>query len=171
MKSLDELISRFNDIQNLPVSEELLGAYIDGKLDAATSAFVESNFIDSPRHVDFVESLKSTEILVTDLETFEIGLAETLAIDNMDLPSLNMDSLSSDFNVFNYAAFRDYDNLFPLSPSYGNEQAKGNNAEWEAIDENNDIFSQGADIFWDDNQSLDVDNLDGIDNLPDDLSL
>lgn len=171
MKSLDELISRFNDIQNLSVTEELLGAYIDGKLDAATSAFVESNLIDSPRHADFVESLKSTEIPVTDLETFEIGLAETLAIDNMDLPLLNTDSLSNDFNAFNDAAFTDTDNLFPLSPPYGNEPVKGNIAEWEAIDEHNDIFSQGTDIFLDDNQSLDVDNLDGIDNLPDDFSL
>lgn len=171
MKSLDELISRFNDIQNLPVTEELLGAYLDGKLDAATSAFVESNLIDSPRHADFVESLKSTEIPVTDLENFEIGLAETLAIDNMDLPSLSTDSLSNDFNVFNDAAFTDTDNLFPVSHLYGNEPAKGNIAEWEAIDEHNDIFSQGTDIFSGDIQSLDVDNLDGIDNLPDDLSL
>ena len=32
MKSLKELISRFNDIQDLPVSEEMLGAYAEGTL-------------------------------------------------------------------------------------------------------------------------------------------
>ena len=32
MKSLEELISRFNDIQDLPVSEEMLGAYAEGTL-------------------------------------------------------------------------------------------------------------------------------------------
>lgn len=35
MKSLDELISCFNDIQDLSVSEEMLGAYMEGKLDGS----------------------------------------------------------------------------------------------------------------------------------------
>ena len=30
----------FDDIKELPVSEEWIAAYMDGKLDAATSAFV-----------------------------------------------------------------------------------------------------------------------------------
>lgn len=32
MKPLDELISRLNDIQELPISEEILGAYVEGIL-------------------------------------------------------------------------------------------------------------------------------------------
>lgn len=32
MKSMDELLSRFNDIQDLSVSEEMLGAYLEGTL-------------------------------------------------------------------------------------------------------------------------------------------
>lgn len=32
MKNMEELLSRFNDIQNLPVSEEMLGAYLEGTL-------------------------------------------------------------------------------------------------------------------------------------------
>lgn len=35
MKSVEELISRFNDIQDLPVSEEMLGAYVEGTLHGA----------------------------------------------------------------------------------------------------------------------------------------
>lgn len=33
MKNYDDIINRFDDIPNLPVSEEMLGAYLDGNLE------------------------------------------------------------------------------------------------------------------------------------------
>lgn len=33
MKNYDDIINRFDDIQDLPVSEEMLGAYVEGNLD------------------------------------------------------------------------------------------------------------------------------------------
>ncbi len=163
----------FDDIKELPVSEEWIAAYMDGKLDAATSAFVESNLIDSPGHADFVETLKEAWNLsggsMSDFDYSEINLSETSAIDDMDLPPINVERVFSGFDVFSNIAPVDTDDLFPAQPSYGDDLTQGNIAEWEALDKNNDIFSHSTDIFSDDNQSLDIDNSDGMDGLSDDF--
>lgn len=43
MKDINDLLSQFNDLQDLPVSEEMLGAYIEGNLDGSEQLFVESS--------------------------------------------------------------------------------------------------------------------------------
>ena len=163
----------FDDIKELPVSEEWIAAYMDGKLDSATSAFVESNLIDSPEHVDFVELLKETwnmpGVSMVDFGSSEMSLSEVSTIDNMELSSINTDNLFNGLNSFDDVAFTDAANLFPPISSCGDDFVQGNITEWGAFDENNDIFSQGTDIFSDDNQSLDIDSPDGMNDLPDDL--
>lgn len=163
----------FDDIKELPVSEEWIAAYMDGKLDAATSAFVESNLIDSPGHADFVESLKETwnmpGISMVDFGSSEISSSEASAIDNMNLPSINTNDLFNGFDVFNDLVFSDTTNLFLSISPYGDDFTQDNIAEWEVLEENNDIFSHGTDIFSDDNQSINIDTPDEMDGLPDDL--
>lgn len=47
MKDINELMSQFDDLQDLPVSEEMLGAYIEGNLDSSEQQIVEkSRFFD-----------------------------------------------------------------------------------------------------------------------------
>lgn len=163
----------FDEIKELPVSEEWIAAYIDGKLDSATSAFVESNLIDSPEHADFVELLKETwnmpGVSMVDFGSSEMSLSEVSMIDNMELPSINTVNLFNGLNSFNSEAFTDAANLFSPISSCGDEFVQGNITEWEAFDENNDIFSQGTDIFSGDNLSLDIDSPDGMNDLPNDL--
>lgn len=163
----------FDDIKELPVSEEWIAAYMDGNLDAATSAFVESNLIDSPGHADFVESLKETwnmpEISMCDFGSSEISISEESTIDDMDLPSINTNNSFNGFDTFNDVAFSDATKFFPSVSSFGDDFLLKNITEWEALEENNDIFSHGTDIFSDDNQSLNIDNPEGMDGLPDDL--
>lgn len=43
MKNMEELLSRFNDIQDIPVSEEILGAYIEGTASEAETSMIEHN--------------------------------------------------------------------------------------------------------------------------------
>lgn len=50
MKNFDEIIKRFDSIEELSVSEEMLGAYLEGKLDG-------SEFRDVQRCVDYDSSL------------------------------------------------------------------------------------------------------------------
>lgn len=159
----------FDDIKKLPVSEEWIAAYMDGKLDAATSALVESNLIDSPEHADFVESLRETwntpEISMVDFGASEMNFSEASMIDDMELPSIDTDDLYNSLN-----AFTDTANLFPPISSCGDDLGSNCISGFGVFDENNDVFSDRSDIFSDDNPSLDIDTPEGMDNLPDDLS-
>ncbi|MCM1319500.1 MAG: hypothetical protein NC217_03880 [Muribaculaceae bacterium] len=47
MKSQEELLSRFEDIESLPVSEEMLGAYFEGSLEPEQMAEVYDAIVDS----------------------------------------------------------------------------------------------------------------------------
>lgn len=169
----DELLNKFDNIEDLPISEEMLGAYMEGKLDAATSAFVEYNLIDSPAHADFVESLKEIwnmhEISMSDFSSSEISLPEEATIEYMDLPPINTDNTFNGFDTFNDVAFSNATNIHPSGSPYGDEFIPIEFAEWEALDENNDTLSHGTDIFSDDNQSLNIDDPDGMDSLSNDL--
>lgn len=75
MKSLDELISRFKDIQDLPVSEEMLGAYFEGNLDSHEMAritklvqendlmqMISEEMICSPKHYGHSGDLLNAEM-------------------------------------------------------------------------------------------------------------
>lgn len=44
----DELLNKFDRIQDLPVSEEMLGAYMENNLSAIESLQVKQHIIDNP---------------------------------------------------------------------------------------------------------------------------
>lgn len=68
MKDLNDLLQQFDDIQELPVSEETVGAYIEGRLDDVELA-------------DFKESIQHDESL---LNIVENASAETPTFDAED---------------------------------------------------------------------------------------
>lgn len=72
MKNIDELLSRFNDIQDLPVSEEMIGAYAEGTLNVSDSQKVETVFSGFADMDDFLssvgESSEPEELYVTDID-------------------------------------------------------------------------------------------------------
>lgn len=61
----DELLSKFDRIEALPVSEEMLGAYMEGNLNAVENLQVEQQVILNPDLQTFVKDLAEEEI--TDL--------------------------------------------------------------------------------------------------------
>lgn len=60
MKSLDELILRFQDIQDLPVSEEMLGAYMEGNLIGSEFREVNNIFNDNNFLAEFISNIQET---------------------------------------------------------------------------------------------------------------
>ena len=78
MKSLEELMSRFNDIQDLPVSEEMLGAYLENDLSAAEEEEVSMLIHDNPKINSLMSecegfSLESGETYHGPFEEFELS--------------------------------------------------------------------------------------------------
>ena len=62
MKSLEELISRFNDIQDLPVSEEMLGAYAEGTLQGTELDAVSDKISSDSGLQEMLNSATETDI-------------------------------------------------------------------------------------------------------------
>lgn len=84
MKSMDELLSRFNDIQDLPVTEEMIGAYSEGNLN-------EPDFL----HVADVASVCEDVSSIID-EASSYGYEE-----NMSFESMAESLLSKDYGYLN----------------------------------------------------------------------
>lgn len=64
----ENLLNKFNQIEDLPVSEEMLGAYLEGNLDSFESSQIDSllsndsqlsNFVDDISHDDMIQLEKS----------------------------------------------------------------------------------------------------------------
>lgn len=95
MKSLDELISRFDDIQNIPISEEMLGAYLEGtlqgtELDAILDKISSDYSLREMLHdttetnvEDFVEANHPWNIYEGDYGYWELGLPPILLPDDL----------------------------------------------------------------------------------------
>ncbi len=146
MKSLDELISRFNDIQDLSVSEEMLGAYMEGKLDGTDfSEFADAIASDEAlsdllENVDMHTEIQDTSDL--DVSMFHSGI-------NADLPDITVD-------VFHTESPTMLDEIVKI---YGFD-ANGDFDTPDCI--HTDFFhsenSYNADSFIDDSHSLDTDS-------------
>lgn len=68
MKHIDEIISRIEALEDLPISEEMLGAYFESKLSEGESLAVR-NIIDSDLFLTNLEQ----EVMITTEESINIG--------------------------------------------------------------------------------------------------
>lgn len=111
MKSLDKLISRFNDIQDLPVLEEMLGAYVEGTLQGTElNAILDQissdyslremlNDITETNVEDLVEANHPWDIYEGDYSYRELGLQPILSSDDIqsdDIDKKDKDILEGD---------------------------------------------------------------------------
>lgn len=86
MKNYDDLINRFDDIQDLPVSEEMLGAYLEKNVSNSELAVLEFYIEENPIVSDIIEGVSDIQI---SLENLDIGNIETLDDQIMqDFPNL-----------------------------------------------------------------------------------
>lgn len=111
MKSLDKLISRFNDIQDLPVLEEMLGAYVEGTLqgteldailDQISSDYSLREMLNDTIETnveDLVEANHPWDIYEGDYSYWELGLPPILSSDDIqsdDIDKKDKDILEGD---------------------------------------------------------------------------
>lgn len=68
MKNFDEIISRFDQIQDLPVSEEMLGAYMENNLDFIDTSLVESAIYSNESLNDLLEVITLSQNEISDFE-------------------------------------------------------------------------------------------------------
>lgn len=85
----DELLAKFDRIQDLPVSEEMLGAYIEGNLDSIESSEIADAITSNETLKDLLENVdRYTEIQETsdsDVSMFNSGI-------NAGLPEITVEA-------------------------------------------------------------------------------
>lgn len=89
----DELLSKFDRIQDLPVSEEMLGAYLEGNLSSSEIGEIETTLYENPYLNDLIDDN------YLNIEDSNDDLALQLEIDEMSLPIVaTEDLIEFDYN-------------------------------------------------------------------------
>lgn len=82
-----ELLNKFDRIQDLPVSEEMLGAYFEGNLDCDEFSLIEDLLSSNIIANDIVNEIPESEVAQTDLGTL---VSYHHIIDNIILPDIEV---------------------------------------------------------------------------------
>lgn len=144
MKSLDELISRFDDIQNLPISEEMLGAYVEGTLQGAELYVASEQIISDSRLNEMLNDAIETNledlvganhlwgIYEGDYGYWELGLPPMLSPNDIALKDdkENTDDFSADsdrFQVLDTLSLQNTENS--LGDNLPNSSVMSNNSK------------------------------------------
>ena len=153
----DELLAKFDRIQDLPVSEEMLGAYIEGNLDNTESSEIANAIASNEALCDLLENVDMhTEIQDTsDLNAsmFNSGI-------NADLPDIIVDAFHTEsptmldeiVEIYGFNANGDFDTSDGIHTDFFHSEN-----------------SYNADSFIDDLHSLNTDSFNDDDFFNDDF--
>lgn len=140
---IDELmINKFSDIEDLPVSEEMLGAYLEGNLDSYEMNDVLNAIQDNPMLLEIMED-------VTTDDTFYITDSDIEDILNLE------DESSSNFTVEDEADFADLSD----DPDLDFDET-----DWDASEGESEEFGLGDD---NDNYEIDMPDIPDLPDMPD----
>lgn len=162
----DELLNKFKRIEDLPVSEEMLGAYVEGNLDFYEERNISSEIQNSEYLSDMMQEINSTD---------NFAPFHTAPISDIEIPtdSLFMASdhdfaeLSWDDNHEEVQSFLDF-SLIGSGTDCDNEDLLDDcifdrfeaEENYSIGNDRNNILDDSLDL-----DSSDVDNYDDLDNL------
>jgi len=155
MIDYNELISRFDDIQDLPVSEEMLGAYCEGTLNDVDAADVSNCISD---HAELGELMNDVENDIVQDEPFSLYSSDVV-VDDVDLPDVPTDNGCEIFDFDFAAGIYDSNNMVAAiaAPSFCGDM--------------DDFISDADDSFPDIDDSIDLGNDINSDDSFDDLNI
>lgn len=145
MKTLEELKARFASIQDLPVSEEMIGAYIEGNLDLIHSQCVEGLMQQDDGFASLVNDCRANDLLLDQFNNRNEPI-NFMGLEDISLPELPIEAINQYDNgeVLNLLdSYNSFEDVACASPSYD-------------FIENNDFFSDDIDSFYIDDNSLDI---------------
>lgn len=119
----ENLLNKFNQIEDLPVSEEMLGAYLEGNLTPSEVSDIES----STQENDYINELTNSG------REYDTGfyISDDSIIDDFDLPSIPDDSFIefdlaysssiAETEELDYPVLNDIDNQYFKKDDYIND--------------------------------------------------
>lgn len=144
----DELFAKFDSLEDLPISEEILGAYMEDNLSPAELTEVENSIQEN----DFVSSIVNSSIDIEG-ELDSDGLTAYPNLDEIQLPNIPEDSFIdidlsfthplSDMADYDYAAACAYDDGYSHNDIYSNNDLENlfedDDSSLDSSDDNNDL--------------------------------
>lgn len=117
----EELLNKFARVQDLPVSEEMIGAYLEGKLSP----------IEAENFVDFIHDNRLVDDIMIDVDLQSTDFAD-LNIDGLndiEVPQVDEIALiNSNINPHHIMTVSDYDNLNDVKKVFGEESTDDNSS-------------------------------------------
>lgn len=139
MIDYSELINRISDMQDLPVSEEMLGAYCEGTLGSADAAVMDSCIANNAEIGELVDSVDNLHVAD---DTYPLGYS-TESIDLPDVPMVGA------FNPFEIDITPNIDDIgmvaFAASPAFCDIADDFVSRSDEFISDSDDSFLNGED--------------------------
>ena len=139
MIDYSELINRRSDMQDLPVSEEMLGAYCEGTLGSADAAVMDSCIANNAEIGELVDSVDNLHVAD---DTYPLGYS-TESIDLPDVPMVGA------FNPFEIDITPNIDDIgmvaFAASPAFCDIADDFVSRSDEFISDSDDSFLNGED--------------------------
>lgn len=96
----ENLLNKFNQIEDLPVSEEMLGAYLEGNLDSFESANIESKITSDSNLSSFVDSIAHDDVtsILDNIEHQLFDPSYPVFISDLQLPDFHGETISHSFD-------------------------------------------------------------------------
>lgn len=148
----DDLLNKIDSLEDLPVSEEMLGAYMEGKLRGSELREVQ-NLIDSDNIFStFHEGITDEKPFV---ESFHLDSQD---LSYSDVQTSNMDSFLGDFDL-PFIPSSLPDQIVEVDPQLTGDIILGGDDEFHH-DLHNDDFSQSNGSFANNDDSITLGNID-----------
>ena len=139
MIDYNDLINRIESMQELPVSEEMLGAYCEGSLGSADAAVMDSCIANNAEIGELVDSVDNLHVAD---DTYPLGCS-TESIDLPDVPMVGA------FNPFEIDITPNIDDIgmvaFAASPAFCDIADDFVSRSDEFISDSDDSFLNGED--------------------------
>lgn len=155
----DELLAKFERIQDLPVSEEMLGAYMEGNVDSCEASQIESVISDDSALSEFVDSISHDSGFILDnLEQQIFDPTYPHFLSDIQLPSPGIEIEPENFyQDYMMAAGYPGDRFNSLAPPLSDKTVSS-----DSLFEKNITFE---DSFLGADHSLDIDSQEECDDM------
>lgn len=162
----DELLNKFDSIEDLPVSEEMLGAYLENNLDSFEAAQIESCISEDSNLSDFVAEVSQEDIgnILDNLEHQIYDPSYPVFIYDLDLPNIEGDITNVPFYEDHMVAACCPDDFFDnLNTGISDDSFSSDHLIEENLSHDDSFLGSDQSLDIDSHESDDMFNEDSID--------
>lgn len=161
MIDYDDLINRIEGMHDLPVSEEMLGAYCEDSLNLVDAAEIDSFITNDAELSELVDNVDNLQVF-DDSYSFDYSTCST---DDIELPSIPTDCSSFPFEMDILPNVDDIEMVAAAAvvPTFCDFTEDFDTEKYDFIGDDDDSFQ-------DDNHSLEIDDNINSDDLFDNLN-